>query len=129
MSKTVRFNPVNTINLTYSADEYDRSCFFYTTTANCTFRPALSQTKLISKTVTSIASNMTRPAIKPLDLSSIICSKENKVKVNKKRPKLTINTQSLTPLFFTQLSTHYKCKEEDDDEECGEEYLIPVMAY
>ncbi|KAI7900068.1 uncharacterized protein BX663DRAFT_518459 [Cokeromyces recurvatus] len=60
---------------------------------------------------------ITRPLIKPLDLSIIKPSR---------RPKLTINTHSLTPLFFTQLSTHYTCKNEEEEENG---FLIPVMSY
>lgn len=134
MSKSVRFNPVDTIIVTYSADEYDRSCFASALPITYTFRP-VATTNATTITPPPIMTNQTstRPVIKPLDLSVIPNSRrrvlnspvEKPVKQSKK-PKLSINTQSLTPLFFSGLSTHYKCKNEDDEEEHG--FLIPVMA-
>jgi hypothetical protein len=129
MSKSVRFHPVDTIIVTYSADEYDRSCFASALPITYTFRPAPIPTVTAPPPIITSA----RPVIKPLDLSVIPNSRrrvldspvEKPVKQSKK-PKLSINTQSLTPLFFTGLSTHYKCKNEDDEEEHG--FLIPVMA-
>ncbi|GAN10413.1 hypothetical protein MAM1_0352c09954 [Mucor ambiguus] len=137
MSKSVRFNPEITTFVTYSADEYDRSCFAAFNPIQYTF--ALPTTPIESTpTTTSMIptqQQQDRPAIKPLDLSIIPNSRRRALdsptavqapRLNSKKPKLTINTQSLTPLFFSGLSTHYKCKNEDDEEEHG--YLIPVMA-
>jgi hypothetical protein len=132
MSKSVRFNPVDTIIVTYSADEYDRSCFASAMPIAYTFRPAVT-TLPPPITAKQVAPATSRPVIKPLDLSVIPNSRrrildspvEKPVKQSKK-PKLSINTQSLTPLFFTELSTHYKCKNEDDEEEHG--FLIPAIA-
>ncbi|KAG2232163.1 hypothetical protein BDF21DRAFT_409327 [Thamnidium elegans] len=128
MSKYVRFNPIDTIFTTYSSDEYDRSCFASVIPTAYTFRP------IINTPVTTQVLPQTRPTIKPLDLSVIPNSRRRaldspittplKKSLNKK-PKLSINTQSLTPLFFSGLSTHYKCKE-GEEEEHG--YLIPVVA-
>lgn len=129
MSKSVRFNPVDTIFTTYSADEYDRSCFASVIPTAYTFRPIIG-----TPPVTSQVLPQTRPTIKPLDLSVIPNSRRRALdspvtpsphKSLSKKPKLSINTQSLTPLFFSGLSTHYKCKE-GEEEEHG--YLIPVVA-
>ncbi|KAI9272400.1 hypothetical protein EDC94DRAFT_259196 [Helicostylum pulchrum] len=130
MTKSVRFNLIDTIFTTYSADEYDRSCFASVIPTAYTFRPIVSA----PPPVTSQVLPQTRPTIKPLDLSVIPNSRRRALdspvtpplkKTLNKKPKLSINTQSLTPLFFSGLSTHYKCKE-GEEEEHG--YLIPVVA-
>lgn len=140
MSKSVRFNPIDTIFTTYSADEYDRSCFASVIPTSYTFRPVLADIPSTPNTLKSITA---RPNIKPLDLSIVPNSRRralespttptdnnvnnttNLKKTSNKKPRLSINTQSLTPLFFSGLSTHYKCKD-DEEEEHG--YLVPVMA-
>ncbi|KAL9555422.1 hypothetical protein MBANPS3_002362 [Mucor bainieri] len=127
MSKSVRFNPEITTFTTYSADEYDRSCFAACNPIQYTF--AIPSTPTTTATTTSMipTQQQDRPAIKPLDLRALDSPTAVQApRPNCKKPKLTINTQSLTPLFFSGLSTHYKCKNEDDEEEHG--YLIPVMA-
>ncbi|KAI8054201.1 uncharacterized protein B0P05DRAFT_575439 [Gilbertella persicaria] len=134
MLKTVRFHPIDTIIMTYSADEYDRSCFASASPIKYVFRPA-QQTPVVLP-VPIQTNNTTKPVIKPLDLSMIPNSRRrvidspiqeaNHVNNKTKRPKLSINTQSLTPLFFSGLSTHYKYKNEDEEEEHG--FLIPVLA-
>ncbi|KAF1799362.1 hypothetical protein V8B55DRAFT_1537826 [Mucor lusitanicus] len=136
MSKSVRFNPEITTFITYGADEYDRSCFAACNPIQYTFAIPTTTTPIESAATCMIpAQQQDRPAIKPLDLSIIPNSRRRALdsptavqapRLNSKKPKLTINTQSLTPLFFSGLSTHYKCKNEDDEEEHG--YLIPVMA-
>ncbi|KAG2208122.1 hypothetical protein INT47_010484 [Mucor saturninus] len=134
MSKSVRFNNSDTIIITYSADEYDRSCFASVIPTSYTFRPSSIPTTAITQVVTVPQS---RPVIKPLDLSVIPNSRRRVLdspitptnadlkKLSNKKPRLSINTQSLTPLFFSGLSTHYKCKD-GEEEEHG--YLIPVMS-
>lgn len=136
MSKSVHFNPIDTIITTYSADEYDRSCFASAIPTSYTFRPSPIPTTVTTQVVTVPQS---RPFIKPLDLSVIPNSRRRVLdspitpnnidmtmkKSSNKKPRLSINTQSLTPLFFSGLSTHYKCKD-GEEEEHG--YLIPVMA-
>ncbi|CAO3638775.1 unnamed protein product [Mucor hiemalis] len=137
MSKSVRFNPIDTIITTYSADEYDRSCFASVIPTSYTFRPALAE---IPSTPNTIKSTASRPSIKPLDLSIVPNSRRRALespttptfentntlkKTSNKKPRLSINTQSLTPLFFSGLSTHYKCKDEEEEEHG---YLVPVMA-
>ncbi|CAO3651049.1 unnamed protein product [Mucor fragilis] len=136
MSKSVRFNPEITTFTTYSADEYDRSCFAACNPIQYTFAiPTTASIEFTPTTSMIPVEQQDRPAIKPLDLSIIPNSRRRVLdspttveapRLNSKKPKLTINTQSLTPLFFSGLSTHYKCKNEDDEEEHG--YLIPVMA-
>ncbi|KAI8643855.1 hypothetical protein BD408DRAFT_414325 [Parasitella parasitica] len=136
MSKFVRFNPEITIFTTYSADEYDRSCFASTQPIQYTFTiPSVADSTASTIIPVIQHQQQDRPPIMPLDLSFIPNSRRRAFespstpetpKINSKKPKLTINTQSLTPLFFSGLSTHYKCKNEDDEEEHG--YLIPVMA-
>lgn len=137
MSKSVRFSPEITTFITYSADEYDRSCFASCNPIQYTFAIPTVSTESTPMTTTSMipTQQQDRPAIKPLDLSIIPNSRRRALdspntvetpRLNSKKPKLTINTQSLTPLFFSGLSTHYKCKNEDEEEEHG--YLIPVMA-
>ncbi|KAG2196013.1 hypothetical protein INT46_007784 [Mucor plumbeus] len=135
MSKSVHFNTEITTFTTYSADEYDRSCFASIKPVQYTFTIPITESITPAKSITSIQQHQDRPTIKPLNLSIIPNSRRRALespnateaprKINKK-PKLTINTQSLTPLFFSGLSTHYKCKNEDDEEEHG--YLIPAMA-
>lgn len=134
MSKSVRFNPIDTIIITYSADEYDRSCFASVIPTSYTFRPSTIPATVTAQVVTLPQS---RPVIKPLDLSMIPNSRRRVLdspiipndmtmkKLSNKKPRLSINTQSLTPLFFSGLSTHYKCKD-GEEEEHG--YLIPVMS-
>ncbi|CEP14004.1 hypothetical protein [Parasitella parasitica] len=134
MSKSVRFNLEITTFTTYSADEYDRSCFASTQPIQYTYTiPSISESTT-AVIPTAQHQPQDRPDIKPLNLSIIPNSRRRALespntpetpKMNLKKPKLTINTQSLTPLFFSGLSTHYKCKEEDEEEHG---YLIPVMA-
>ncbi|KAI9345766.1 hypothetical protein BD770DRAFT_184264 [Pilaira anomala] len=137
MSKSVRFNPIDTIVMTYSADEYDRSCFASVIPIAYTFRPSSSSSVPVTNNNQVVPHQTSRPMIKPLDLSVIPNSRRRALespmtppilglkKTANKKPKLSINTQSLTPLFFSGLSTHYKSKE-DEEEEHG--YLIPVAA-
>lgn len=146
-TKSVRFNPINTIITTYSADEYDRSCFASSVMpTSYTFRPlppcvsqpqqAITTTPEFLAATPIVPSQCKRPMIKPLDLSVIPNSRRRALESppltpstplnNKKKPRLSINTTSLTPLFFSGLSTHYKCRDEDEEEEHG--YLVPVMA-
>lgn len=96
--KSVSFNPIDTVYTTYSSDEYDRSRF--ASVQPTSFKP--------------------NPQFVPTTTGHVdsACPK------NSKKPKLSINTQSLTPLFFTGLSTHYKCNDEEE-----ESYLIPVLVY
>lgn len=134
MSKSVHFSDSDTIIITYSADEYDRSCFASVIPTSYTFRPSPIPTTVITQVVTVPQS---RPVIKPLDLSVIPNSRRRVLdspiapnnddikKLSNKKPRLSINTQSLTPLFFSGLSTHYKCKD-GEEEEHG--YLIPVIS-
>lgn len=138
MSKSVRFNPIDTIIITFSADEYDRSCFASVIPTTYTFRPSLPTPNVTIKPATISCQPATRPTIKPLDLSIIPNSRRRALESptspstasptntnERKKPRLSINTQSLTPLFFSGLSTHYKCKD-DEEEEHG--YLVPMMA-
>lgn len=137
MSKSVRFNPIDTIVMTYSADEYDRSCFASVIPIAYTFRPLSSSVPITHHNQVVPQQTSSRPIIKPLDLSVIPNSRRRALespmtppilglkKTSSKKPKLSINTQSLTPLFFSGLSTHYKSKE-GEEEEHG--YLIPVAA-
>jgi hypothetical protein len=147
MSKSVRFNPIDEIITTYSADEYDRSCFASAIPISYTFRPAVCSSPIVIASpvpaVSTAAAPIQRPAIKPLDLSVIPNSRRRALEspntpnnnndtttiktINKssKKPRLSINTQSLTPLFFSGLSTHYKCKDEEEEEHG---YLVPVLA-
>ncbi|KAI8984096.1 hypothetical protein BDF20DRAFT_833631 [Mycotypha africana] len=158
-AKSVRFDPVETIYTTYSADEYDRSRFAFRSSPKqyTIFRPNMSAntiaavdllskittdaTDKCSPTVTAAVTD-SRLFIPSLDLSVIpnsrrrlLDSSTDEIEVSfssssttkkTKKPKLTINTHSLTPLIFTELTTHYKCKPEDEEEEHG--YLIPVSA-
>lgn len=135
MSKSVRFNTEITTFTTYSADEYDRSCFASIKPVQYTFTVPTTESITPAKSIIPIQQHQDRPTIKPLNLSIIPNSRRRALespnvvetpRKNNKKPKLTINTQSLTPLFFSGLSTHYKCKNEDEEEEHG--YLIPVMA-
>ncbi|KAI8380797.1 hypothetical protein BD560DRAFT_387136 [Blakeslea trispora] len=140
MPKAVRFDPVDTVIITYSAEEYDRSYFMSTSHSVYSFRPVVSDVTIDTPVLSISAPNNTaRPSIKPLDLSVIPNSRRrvldspvqpepsyiNNTKKNKK-PKLSINTQSFTPLFFSELSTHYKCKNEEEEEHG---FLVSVMAY
>ncbi|OBZ84961.1 hypothetical protein A0J61_06993 [Choanephora cucurbitarum] len=142
MPKTVRFDPIDTVIITYSAEEYDRSYFVSAVPVTYSFRPVVSDVTMntpVLSTTTQPSHHTGRPSIKPLDLSIVPNSHRRALEspiqpevdsINDKktkRPKLSINTQSLTPLFFSELSTHYKCKNEDEEEEHG--FLIPVMAY
>lgn len=142
MTKSVSFNSKDTIHYTYSSEEYDRSYFAYITPCmKYTFHSLYKEDA--SKEITEITRNTpqlcnsNRPPIKPLNLSVVPNSRrraldspvENTTFTKKLRnkPNLSINTKSLSdgPLFFTGLSTHYKCKD-DEEEEYG--YLIPVSA-
>ncbi|CAO3593386.1 unnamed protein product [Absidia cylindrospora] len=67
-----------------------------------------------------------RPYIAPLDFSSIPnqCKRESSndhtQQKGGKPPKLIINTEMASgPLFFTHLSTHYKCRLEDEFDDDG----------
>ncbi|KAI8885278.1 hypothetical protein K501DRAFT_215905 [Backusella circina FSU 941] len=132
MTKSVRFSDDITIIPTYSSDEYDRSCFAFSEPMpiSYTFRPP-TPPKYEEEETVIITSNNNRPMIKPLNLSLVPNSRrraldspfeETPIKKTRK-PKLTINTQfNNGPLFFTGLSTHYKCKEEEEEQG----YLIPV---
>lgn len=124
--KSVTFKEsLETVYSTYSADEYDRSRYASIPITSFTFKPIHTTTQR-----QDIVNNTTRPAIKPLDLSIIPNSRRRALnspqlstptKSTCKKPKLSIDTQSLTPLFFSGLSTHYKNEDEDG-------YLIPVSA-
>jgi hypothetical protein len=114
--KSVTFNPIETVHITYSAEEYDRSRYASMPITSFTFRPLIIQTPPSNHNI--------RPVIKPLDLSMIPNSRRRALPFDNtscKRPKLSIDTQSLTPLFFSGLSTHYTLEEEDG-------YLIPLSA-
>jgi hypothetical protein len=129
MTKSVRFSDEITTIPTYSSEEYDRSCFAFSEPMPIayTFRPPTPP----KYEEPVILSTTARPMIKPLNLSIVPNSRrralespfeETPIKKTRK-PKLTINTQfNNGPMFFTGLSTHYKCK--DEEEEQG--YLIPV---
>ncbi|KAG1472778.1 hypothetical protein G6F56_001331 [Rhizopus delemar] len=141
MVKSVSFNLADTICYTYSSEEYDRSYFAYIEPCikyTFPFLPENTSNQLTGSTTNSLQQcNGNRPSIKPLDLSIVPNSRrrtlesptENNISAKKvrNRPSLSINTKTLSegPLFFTGLSTHYKCKD-DEEEECG--YLIPVSA-
>ncbi|ORE09228.1 hypothetical protein BCV72DRAFT_223744 [Rhizopus microsporus var. microsporus] len=142
MKKTVTFEPIDTIYYTYSSEEYDRSYFAYITPCiKYTFRPmpGLDCEPIKSSAIPQKQQqcNGNRPPIAPLDLSVIPNSRRrvlnspvensSSTKKSRNKPNLSINTKLLPegPLFFTGLSTHYKYKEEEE-EDYG--YLIPVSA-
>lgn len=91
----VSFNPIDTVYTTYSSDEYDRSI--------------LQRQPMCFKLNSQL---VTTASVMPCNATT-------------RKPKLSINTHSLTPLFFTAVSTNYNCN--DDNEEEG--YLIPTIAY
>ncbi|KAI9254883.1 hypothetical protein BY458DRAFT_520574 [Sporodiniella umbellata] len=101
MPKTVSFDTADHVYTTYSPDEYDRSYFAYL----C--QPCLDFTFFSE--------------VEPLGDKQTMCSPELIPHNKRNKPRLSINTHTLTgPSFFTQLSTHYK----EEEEEAG--YLIPA---
>ncbi|KAI8994783.1 hypothetical protein BDB01DRAFT_774069 [Pilobolus umbonatus] len=137
MKKSVTFNPNDTILSTYSSTEYDRSYFNVYPLHQYTFRP-IAPSPVVDTPIHY--NDQMRPIITPLDLSIVPNSRrralnspsdndhhdhENATKKSRK-PHLFINTQSMKgPLFFTTLSTHYKYKDEEEEDHG---YLIPVTA-
>ncbi|KAI9019969.1 hypothetical protein CLU79DRAFT_756562 [Phycomyces nitens] len=136
--KTVTFNPIDTVEYTYSASEYDRSRFaVYPPTTISSFRPPVPVPALAIQTTKSITPAK-RPYVAPLNLSMIPNGSRRSIttsldmplakKVTQK-PKLFVDTKSISgPLFFTKLSTHYKTLSAypDDDEEDNK--YMPLTA-
>ncbi|KAI7866398.1 hypothetical protein BDF14DRAFT_1743608 [Spinellus fusiger] len=147
LKKSVRFSPhLETVGFTYSSIDYDRSRFaIYPPTTLCAFRPPTISNQCKSTTVCSIPLSISpnkRPHVTPLDLSMVPNSSrrtlpyETTPSIKKtQRPKLFVDTKSVTdPLFFTSLSTNYKCRsafpdsDNEEEEESEKGYLAPMAV-
>ncbi|KAI8393523.1 uncharacterized protein BYT42DRAFT_551346 [Radiomyces spectabilis] len=125
--KAVRFSCKDTVRFTHSAAEYDRSSMTHTF---YTFRPP-PPVEACKSPRSATVSLMPRPRIAPLDLSIVPNASRRTpawhtpTHAVKTKPKLQINTESIEgPSFFTRLSTHYRCFDEDE----GNSFLVSIAS-
>ncbi|CAO3695145.1 unnamed protein product [Rhizopus stolonifer] len=104
---SVRFHPDTTILETYSSEEYDRSGIFSSPTLykiNSSRLPTLSL-DIPALTLDDSESSSAETSPIPISYPS-----------KKKKPALSINTSLCSdPLFFSNLTTHYKSDSLEND--------------
>ncbi|KAI7905765.1 uncharacterized protein BX663DRAFT_500833 [Cokeromyces recurvatus] len=130
--KTVRFDVEHIVIIdTYSASDYDRGSPFSLPPIQYKINPAIPKLSLeIPSSPSAFDSEASSPDIEtPIATTTteFIINKKN----NKKRPKLTINTTSLStegPLFFTKLSTNHYRHSTIEEEDYSNDYLVPMTA-
>ncbi|KAG2196014.1 hypothetical protein INT46_007785 [Mucor plumbeus] len=128
MSKSVQFHVENpTVWVTYGPAEYDRSSC--SSSSMYKFAPTTSPPPPVNTTSTNNQTKQSRPFIKPLDLSMIPNSSRRSVDpgldsiINKKTTKLSVDTRTMVPSFF---SAHCEYQEE---EEGLDDISILIMVY